>query len=164
MLDYNAIPTAISLYSLEIYVELETKKGLGRLVVEVSSSHTHTHTRTRARTHTHKHTHTHTHTWQDWSEWVISSWQWPLPIQDKNIHAISGIRTRDHSNQKTADLHLRRYDHRDRQSEKYSDWLHFNSGQEIIFLCCLFYTPSLSIDRILRTNIFSLVDRIKWSS
>jgi len=61
MLDYNAIPTAISLYSLEIYVELETKKGLGRLVVEVSSSHTHTHTRTRARTHTHKHTHTHTH-------------------------------------------------------------------------------------------------------
>jgi hypothetical protein len=56
-LDFNTNPIARSLYSLKIYVELETKKGLDRLDVEVSGSHTitrthttHTHARARGRT------------------------------------------------------------------------------------------------------------------
>jgi hypothetical protein len=59
ILDFNANPTARSFYSLKIYVQQETKSGLGRLVVEDSRSHI---TRTHPPTHTHTQTHTHTHT------------------------------------------------------------------------------------------------------
>ena len=38
-------------------------------------------------------------------------------IQGTNIHALSGIRTRDISNQAAADLRLRPHGHRDRQQE-----------------------------------------------
>jgi len=90
-------------------------------------THTHTHTLLRLYTcvyiciyiyinHSHTHTHTHTHTHSKTpSERVISSSQKPLSTQhttwtSMDIHAISGIRTRDPSNQATSDLCLRPHD------------------------------------------------------
>jgi len=86
------------------------KFGLGRLSIQVSISHKHTHTR------------------QDSSARVISPLQRPLPTKHttstrKNIHALSGIRTRVVTNQAAADLRLRPHGHRDRQQDvpEYND-------------------------------------------
>ena len=55
---------------------------------------------------THNQTRTHTHTRQDSSERVIIPSHRPLPTQQTNIHALSGILTRDPSNQAAAKLRL----------------------------------------------------------
>jgi len=80
------------------------QSGLGRLIVEVARLHT-----TR-------------HTWQDTSETMISSSQRPLltqQTQQMNISALSGIRTRDPTNQAATVLHLRPHGHRNRQLRTY---------------------------------------------
>jgi len=63
--------------------------------------------------------HTHTHTLSlSLSERVISPSQRRLPkqqTQETNFHALREIRTRDPSNQASAELRLRPHCHRDRQ-------------------------------------------------
>jgi hypothetical protein len=83
--------------------------GLGRLLVVVSKSHTirqtHTHT------HTIGHTHTHTHTvgllWT--GDQLVAE---ANALNENNIYALCGIRTRDPSKQGTPGLGLRQHGHR----------------------------------------------------
>ena len=97
-----------SMFTIQCYTFLvffdsvTTIIGLGRLIFEVPRSHTIVH-----------------HTRSNSSERVVSSPQWPLPTQHTqnttNIHAHSGIRTRDPSNLVAAELCLRPQDRRDRK-------------------------------------------------
>ena len=69
---------------------------------------------------THTHTHTHTHTPRDFSGRGFGSTQRPLPdktshSQGTDIHAVSGIRTRNPSKLAAADQRLRPRGHWDRQ-------------------------------------------------
>jgi hypothetical protein len=71
----------------------------------------------------HTHTHTHTHGRTPLNEgsahrrgrYLHNTQQ----TQGTYIHALSGIQTRDRSNQAAADLHLRQHGHRDRQEFSY---------------------------------------------
>jgi hypothetical protein len=87
-------------YSVFIFVAQQPKSGPGHLIVEVSTHHTHTLGRTplnelsahcRGR--------------------YLHNTQQP---QEMNIHALSGIRTCDPSNQAASYIRLRPHDHRDR--------------------------------------------------
>jgi hypothetical protein len=86
------------------------------LVASFEVSRSHTHTRARARTRTDARTHTHTHTWQESSKRILGPLQTPLPTQHTtntklSIHDFSGFRTRDRSNQATANLGHRPHGH-----------------------------------------------------
>ena len=70
------------IYMVNVFVVRQPNSNLGHLTVDDSRPHTHT----RARTHT---------VGLLWT--VIISSQRPLPTQHTNIHALSGVRTRDPS-------------------------------------------------------------------
>jgi hypothetical protein len=78
--------------------------GLGRLIVEASISHTITHT------------HTHTPGWIPLDKRSARRRGRYLNNQhkEKNVHAISGIRTSDPNNEALVDLRIRANGHRDR--------------------------------------------------
>ena len=89
------------------------KFGLGRLTVEVSRSQTHTHTHKLVRT-----------PLSELSARYRGRYlQKAEQTQGTNIHAVSGIRTRDVSNEAAADLRLKPHGHRDRQQDvpEYND-------------------------------------------
>ena len=84
----------------------QPKSDLGRLMVEVSRSHTtkHAHTHASGRTRL-----------KEWPARLRNRYlQNTQQTQETNIHALSGIRTRDPSNQTASDLGLRPHSHRDR--------------------------------------------------
>jgi hypothetical protein len=78
-------------------------------------THTHPHTHTQIHTHTNPHTHTHTHTHSvglyltnDQLAPEATNFIAHKQTQEKNIHALSGIRTCDRSNRASADVRLDR--------------------------------------------------------
>ena len=78
----------------------QPKSVLGRPTVEVYRSHTHTRSRTPLCERSARRRRRFLHNTRQ--------------TQETNIHALSEIRTRDPSNQATADMFLRRHGHRDR--------------------------------------------------
>ena len=83
-----------------ISVTQQPKSGIGRLTIEVS----------RTQSLSHSHTRTHTHDRTPLKEWSARRGG----TQQKNIHSLNGVQTRNASNQAASDQRLRPHGDRDR--------------------------------------------------
>ena len=86
------------------FVPQQPNSGLESLTVEASTSHTIRHT----------HTHTHTAGITPLNEWSARRRSRYPQTQQTSIHSLSGIRTRDHSNQVDSELRRKSHGHTNR--------------------------------------------------